>query len=352
MEKGYDVLIVDDEPIIRKGLKKMVEVSGRPIAEIRIASSGEEALERIKESLPHFVFTDIRMSDMDGIELSKIIQQQGWPLQVVVISGFGEFQYAQKCLSYGVKEFLLKPVRSDEFGRVLDKLIDGVGISKARISLSMLEFDIGMERISDAIWYLNEDNLHSCLTDWKRYTVTLHLTMQDFIQLYQDGLDRVNKLLNQKDIYPFDKVPNLVSASNAMLDEGLVCAHFEQSIFSIFQDLQRKRKGNVIDPIKAAKDYIESHLNKEVSLEEVAVYLGLNPSYFSQLFKQTTRETFVHFRMKKRMERAQRLLHNASHRMYDIAEEVGYTDYSHFAKTFKKWFGISPTEYRSKLGID
>jgi|GEM_PF-433439 len=351
MAAGYNVLIVDDEPIIRKGLKKMIEVSGRPINAIHVASSGEEALERLKESLPHFVFTDIRMSDMDGIELARIIQKQGWPLQVVVISGYGEFQYAQQCLSYGVKEYLLKPVRTDEMNSVLDKLIDGAGKSNARTSVPVRQFEIGMDQISDAIWYLHEDRLSESLSDWKRYTDALHLMRQDRVQLYQDGLNRVVKLLNQKDVYPFHQMPDLPTESSET-DEPHIHQHFEQAIRSIFQDLQRKRKGNVIDPIEAAKDYIESHLNKEVSLEEVAVYLGLNPSYLSQLFKQTTNETFVHFRMKKRMEQAQRLLHHASHRMYDIAEEVGYTDYSHFAKTFKKWFGVSPTEYRSKLGIE
>ena len=352
MAMGYDVLIVDDEPIIRKGLTKMVEVSGRPIADIRVASSGEEALERIKESLPHFVFTDIRMSDMDGLELSRIIQQEGWPLQVVIISGFEEFQYAQKCLSYGVKVYLLKPVRQVEIGSVLDKLIDGAGKSHARPSLSMRSFDSGMERISDAIWQLDESNLHTSLANWKRYTDGLELSMPQRVQLCQDGLDRVNKLLNQKDIYPFESAANATSAWHASPDEAELFMKFEQAVFAVFEHLQHKRKGNVIDPIEAAKAYIESHLNKEVKLEEVAEYLGLNPSYFSQLFKQTTQETFVHYRTKKRMELAQRLLHHASHRMYDIAEEVGYTDYSHFAKTFKKWFGISPTEYRSNLGID
>src|SRR5690606_28604066 len=135
--------------------------------------------------LPHFVFTDIRMSDMDGIELSRIIHQQDWPLHVVVISGYGEFQYAQQCLTYGVKEYLLKPVRTDELGRVLDKLIDGASRSNAGTSVPVRQFEAGMDRISDAIWYLHEEDLSESLADWKRYTDALHLTRQDRVQLYQ-----------------------------------------------------------------------------------------------------------------------------------------------------------------------
>jgi two-component system response regulator YesN len=349
MERGYEVLIVDDEPIIRKGLKKMLENSGRPISGIRLASSGEEAIVLLEEQFSHFVFTDIRMPDMDGLELSENIRQRGWPLQIVVVSGFGEFAYAQKCLSYGVKEYLLKPVRSADIERILDKLINEVRTGSKQ-NLSMREFEVFMERISEAVWYLKTEEAAKSLDDWRQYTETLNLDQAGMVRLYQDALDRVVKLLNAKGIYTFEEIYGF--GEDKATNRALVYQNFEDAVFRMLQYLQRKRKGNLIDPIEAAKEYIGSHLNDEISLEEVADYLGLNPSYFSQLFKQSTQETFVHFRMKKRMELAQQLLQNASYRMCDIAQEVGYTDYSHFAKTFKKWFGVSPTEFRNNLGIE
>jgi two-component system response regulator YesN len=83
----------------------------------------------------------------------------------------------------------------------------------------------------------------------------------------------------------------------------------------------------------------------------VAKMTGLTPTYFSSIFKKMTNETFVQYRIKKRMERAQTLLAIPHMRIVDIAAEVGYEDYSHFTKMFKKLCGYSPSEYRSMLGI-
>jgi len=341
---GYDVIIVDDEPVIRMGLTKLLKTSGRPIARIRTAASGREALAAAEADPPDFVFTDIRMPDIDGIELARRLQYAGKRPQVVVISGYSEFQYAQQCLSYGVKEYLLKPVRSDELVRVLDKLIAGAVRGEERAALSVREFDLKAEGIAESVWVLDDAALADALAEWHRYLGRVARSEADEFRLYQEGFDRVVALLNGKGIYPLAGEPFRVNDDAAR--------QFDAAVRRLLQELRVKRKGNPIDPIEAAKEYIDSHLNQEVSLEEVADFLGLNPSYFSQMFKQATQETFVHYRMKKRMELARRLLQDASLKIYDIAQEVGYTDYSHFARTFKRWHGLSPTEFRAKLGIE
>ena len=104
-----------------------------------------------------------------------------------------------------------------------------------------------------------------------------------------------------------------------------------------------KRKGKLKDPVEEAKQYIETHLAEEVSLEEVAGRIGLNASYFSQLFKQSTQETFVQYRTRRRMEKAKKLLAQPHYRITDISGEVGYADHPHFTKTFKKHTGLLPS---------
>ncbi|WP_127585619.1 response regulator transcription factor [Paenibacillus koleovorans] len=347
---SYSILIVDDEPMIRRGLQKLVETSGRPIGTIRLASSAEEALVQLEAQLPDFVLTDIRLPEMDGIELCRLIQLRGWPVQVAVISGYGEFQYAQKCLSYGVKEYLLKPIKTEELERVLDKLIDEAEGGSQR-TLSIGDCEAYMTRIGDSIWYLQEQELHAALEDWRLYVQSIGLQPRVLARLLLDNLSNLIRSLNTRDVYPFDAVRTAEWTADGQTAATLF-ALFKQAALGMYDYLHLKRRGFAIDPIEAAKEYIDTHLNKEVSLDEVAQHLGLNSSYFSQLFKQTTQETFVHYRMKKRMERAKWLLERESYRMSDIALEIGYIDYSHFAKTFKKWFGVSPTEYRAKLGLD
>ncbi|MNJ71465.1 HTH-type transcriptional activator Btr [compost metagenome] len=100
-----------------------------------------------------------------------------------------------------------------------------------------------------------------------------------------------------------------------------------------------------------AKAYIERNIAKEVTLEEVANLVGLTPNYFSLYFKKATGVTFINYRMTKRIEMAEKLLALPHYRIVDVAHETGYEDYSHFAKTFRKVNGLTPTEFRSRLGI-
>lgn len=110
------------------------------------------------------------------------------------------------------------------------------------------------------------------------------------------------------------------------------------------------KSGKLKDPLEEAKGYIEKNLSEEVTLEMVAGILGLNPSYFSQMFKKRTGETFVQYRIRQRMEKAKRLLEQPSCRITEISYEVGYSDHPHFTKTFKKYTGVSPSEYRLTHG--
>src|SRR5690606_22268501 len=97
---------------------------------------------------------------------------------------------------------------------------------------------------------------------------------------------------------------------------------------------------------------IIKHLADEITLDMMAQRVGMSSTYFSHIFKKETKETFVQYRTRIRMERAKEQLGIPHHRIIDICHAVGYVDYPHFTMTFSKYFGYSPMEYRAKLGID
>ncbi|MFN1222444.1 response regulator, partial [Enterococcus faecium] len=80
-------------------------------------------LELIRSHEPDIVLTDIRMPKMDGLELCRSIYEEFPDIQTVVISGFNDFEYAQKCLAYGVKQYLLKPATKPELHEALDTVL-------------------------------------------------------------------------------------------------------------------------------------------------------------------------------------------------------------------------------------
>ena len=104
------------------------------------------------------------------------------------------------------------------------------------------------------------------------------------------------------------------------------------------------------DLIRQAKEYIDSHFQKDMSLDDVSRELNISPYYFSKLFKEETGENFVEYVTGRRMDRAKQLLKNPEKSIKEICIEVGYSDPNYFSRIFKKYQGVSPTEYKEKVG--
>lgn len=116
------VLIVEDEKMIRQGIKAMIQRSGVPVEVIIECTNGEMALEVIREQKVDVMFTDIRMPKMDGIELVKQMQSCEHVPLTVAISGYDDFSYAVEMLRNGVREYILKPVEREKIAEILQKL--------------------------------------------------------------------------------------------------------------------------------------------------------------------------------------------------------------------------------------
>ena len=106
----YKALIVDDERIIRQGIRMVVPWERLGIGEVFMASSGQEALGIFKEERPDIMITDIRMTEVTGLELISQIRELNEDLKIIVLTGYDSFEYARECLRMRVDEFLLKPV--------------------------------------------------------------------------------------------------------------------------------------------------------------------------------------------------------------------------------------------------
>jgi len=116
------VLIVEDEKMIRQGIKTMIQRSGIPVEVIMECNNGIMALEILKSQEVDVMFTDIRMPKMSGIELVTAIQDLPHKPLIAVISGYDDFSYAVEMLRLGVKEYILKPVDREKITDVLTKL--------------------------------------------------------------------------------------------------------------------------------------------------------------------------------------------------------------------------------------
>lgn len=116
------VLIVEDEKLIRQGIKAIVQRSGVPIQNIMECNNGQIALEILESHSVDVMFTDIRMPKMNGIELVEAMQKLEHKPLTVAISGYDDFAYAVQMLRMGVREYILKPVEREQIVDILKKL--------------------------------------------------------------------------------------------------------------------------------------------------------------------------------------------------------------------------------------
>ena len=117
------MLIVDDEPLIIRSLKVALPWNELGIEIIGEARNGEKALEIFNEHLPHIVLSDIRMPSIDGMELMKRVLSVSPELIFILISGYGEFEYAREGLIGGAFDYILKPIDYDELEATVSKAV-------------------------------------------------------------------------------------------------------------------------------------------------------------------------------------------------------------------------------------
>lgn len=118
----YKLIIVDDEDSIRDGIADCYPWEDLGFEVAGTFTDGKEALNYIERFRADAVLSDVRMPKMDGLELACVLSRDYPSIQTVLLSGYAEFEYAQRALRYGVKEYILKPIQYDTILRVFTNL--------------------------------------------------------------------------------------------------------------------------------------------------------------------------------------------------------------------------------------
>lgn len=188
------ILVVDDEPRTREGVRKVLESWSAGKCRVVTAASGVEALAWLKENEADLMITDIRMPELGGLDLIERVMALPHPPTVIVISGHPEFDYARRAMQYGVMEYLLKPIdkikliqavesalkRKDELHRIerMEKLVD-------RKLLETVQHDNAYSApVQEAIQYL-ESRIHEQVT-LRDMADHLHLNASYFSVLFKE----------------------------------------------------------------------------------------------------------------------------------------------------------------------
>lgn len=118
----YKIMLVDDEEEVRKSIIRKIDWKYTGFEVIGDAENGEDALEKIEQTEPDVVLTDIKMPYMDGLTMAEKIRQLYPSIKIVIFSGFDEFEYAKRAIKLNVIEYILKPVNVEELTAILKKV--------------------------------------------------------------------------------------------------------------------------------------------------------------------------------------------------------------------------------------
>jgi two-component system, response regulator YesN len=373
------LMIADDQMSLHTFLDKMMDWPSLGITDVMHVFNGEEAANLAAAYKPDLLLIDIRMPVLDGLGALKLLQLLGKKPKSVILSAYNEFEYARDALRLHVSQYLLKPVDTRLLENVIKELVQEIRsetqlritscLEKAelRIPLSnteliMLEdcFRI-MGIVQYALWTFIS-NMPGSLLDMR---VWMSCTgMEGQLVIFESAQSNGKKFfcMGMKEAYTqedlrelsvlmlkkwkesepdrtiaigFSGIETAVDKLSQTITDSEEAAHY-QSGTSKLEHIVRK-----------IKEHVESCLNEDLSLQAVAERFQIDKYQISRVFKQEFNINYWAFVTKIRMEKAAHFLKQTSWKNNSIAERIGFLDESHFSRAFKKYYGVTPKDYRS-----
>jgi two-component system response regulator YesN len=396
----WKVLIADDEPKIRRGLRTSIERTRPDMRVVAEAEDGETALSLVDKERPDILLIDVRMPFLNGLELIEKINALSLDCIIIVVSGHDEFEYAQRALQLKVFEYVLKPVPQDVLAGVLARAEEALGASRRErkyVAWAHDQLDRNMPLLREQFL---RDCVHARLAPLEiteqsefldmqvsgplamavihvvdRTVATGHAEERDRrIALYAvrsaveetfaefsplwvflDEHDDVIVLARSRDARPWlEAITRTEARVVPSLCSAVVMAHAAVEnaplgVSECYEQLSAEisSKGGHRSLVVLAQRYIDAHFGEPtLSLEEVASSAQISPGYLSRLLKLETGFSFVDYLTRVRINRAVQIMNDPAVKVYEVAEAVGYQSQHYFSRAFKRVFGRPPVEYR------
>jgi len=342
------VVLIDDEAAVKKTLNILVDSDHPAFQVVGEANDGLEGLALIERTNPDLVITDIRMPVMDGLTLVKEMRERSIETEVVIISGYDTFDYARQALRYGVKDYLLKPISAHDVAAIFHQMEEKIREEREQAQESqewLLSSKTLLKELANHIWVLNEPSAMLTLESIVREFSGKRYRHFSYREMYLKLVTQLN--LQMSEIH--EKAPPLIDFTslaplNNEEDMQAVCGLL---IRDYMETIRKMRRWSSYNPMIKAEGYVQDHYHRsDLSIQDIARFLEMSPSYLSKTFKSEIGDTFTDYLTKLRMNKALQLLTDTNLKVYEIAQAIGYNDQTHFSKAFKKQYGVSPSDFR------
>ncbi|MFK9090125.1 response regulator [Bacillus salipaludis] len=392
----WKLLIAEDEPTIRKGLKYAANWEDYSIHVIDEAEDGEIALEMAIEKRPNILFVDINMPFLNGLELIKQLRHHLPDSIFIVISGYDEFGYAQQAIKMEVFDYLLKPVNKVELEKTVKRateqlerdskrkqrelqLDDNKQLLKEKFlqnwsqgqivneevnkQYQLLDFNLGPKIGMSIFKVIREIDENGADQNWSDVLIAFSLKniINDILKPHSDKELFEDKFGNIVVLTPNIEMEQLMARNREIkeyaekfLGKVIICVenilHEHLEIPTQYNSLKEEIQSfkGLSPMVILAKDYIDQHYYEHtLSLQRVANMVQVSPTYLSKQIKNELGVSFINYLTKVRINKALMLIKDPYLKVYEVADLVGYSTQHYFCNAFKKVIGISPRDYRS-----
>lgn len=343
-----NALIVDDEVVICEGMKLIIDWEKHGFNVPDTSENAYMALSKLNKKRYDLIVTDIRMPGIDGLELIKELNSNGTEHNVVIMSGYKDFEYALTAIRFGVLRYLLKPINEDELINTL-LYIKEKKLKHFRTFSKAATLQENSEVIYSHILQLNYDAVEAdigmlinCIVESE---MPIGACAGIIIAIVKEILDKMSKIgLNSLDIFwKGYSIEDYLYASDA----DILKKRFKSICLKLMGFIERKQNKNTQSDIKEIKQYIEENFNSPISIKSIASLFYFNPAYLGRKYKESTGENINDYVNICRIERAKELLTDKDFNLSSIYMEVGYSNSDLYYKHFKKITGMNPTQYKN-----
>lgn len=357
------VMIVDDEPFIRQGLKILIDWEQYGYSICGEAANGKEASEKLRAEEYDLVITDIKMPNMSGIELIEYtwlnISKQ---IRFILLSGFYEFEYAKKAIKYGAVDYILKPVQKGELIKILEdskelypeRKEDRWNKENSEKAVFAHSLTLNKEMMDQLVRAIEENDTEKIVnrTELIYEHFKKFATDPDIIKINLDYL-LFNLISLAKELDPDrdqKEVFRMIRESGyEQISVRVSVKHFKDFALKYARYLTELRHHAFSGVLTEVEKEITEHYMENLSLKSLSEKYYINSAYLGQIFKKKYTITFKDYLNNYRIDRAAEMILRSNEKIYLIATAVGFNNTDYFISKFVLVKGVTPLQYRKQL---